>query len=534
MTSSQVSSKDRVLAGAHWAVIAIGALLITICACHSNLWYDEAFSVAIVQHSLSEIWSISADDVHPVLYYVLLKGVYDLFGLNIVAMRIFSVLGIVVLSLLGWTHVRRYAGAKTGLIFSVLAYMLPWSVRIALQIRMYSWLAVTIMLVALYAWRIAAETVRNSSGATSSKSEIRLHWWVVLFLASIASAYLQYYGAIAAFAIQAILVIVLIKYRAGTRALVTWVVGAAISVLAYVPWLTAVVSQVSMVSSGQYWIQFGLMSTPNELLLFPFNPPEMDHVSYFGYHQVALTAALCVCAVAFCVVSLYSFGKAKGNSEDNKTSSGIVVRSIASFCFVSYVATVLVVFAASLLIGHAVLYYRYLTVCIGPLALAMAYVFARTDKPVIGYVTVALIVACGLATMHSAKDFAEAGKNQEALDLYGNSCAKAAELADGRDVIGISSDSYVSTIIAADGTDLPIHYVSDIPNVALRAFEPNFVIGETYDDLLYDYDGVVVFLGKEEQAKELAERYGGTILDHKNAYHMYSTQWFDTFLIDFD
>ena len=55
------------------AIILIGTIFLLIPAFHSNIWFDESYSVAIANHSFSEIWAIGSHDVHPILYYWMLK-----------------------------------------------------------------------------------------------------------------------------------------------------------------------------------------------------------------------------------------------------------------------------------------------------------------------------------------------------------------------------------------------------------------------------------------------------------------------------
>ena len=54
-------------------IILIGTIFLAIPAFHSNIWFDESYSVAIANHSFSEIWTIGSHDVHPILYYWMLK-----------------------------------------------------------------------------------------------------------------------------------------------------------------------------------------------------------------------------------------------------------------------------------------------------------------------------------------------------------------------------------------------------------------------------------------------------------------------------
>ena len=81
----------------HISIIIIGIILILLGAFHTNIWYDESYSVAMSMRSFSDIWKIGQTDVHPVLYYFMLKILNIIFGLNILIYRLFSVLPVVIL-----------------------------------------------------------------------------------------------------------------------------------------------------------------------------------------------------------------------------------------------------------------------------------------------------------------------------------------------------------------------------------------------------------------------------------------------------
>ena len=53
--------------------------------------------------------------------------------------RIFSVISIALLGILGYTHIRKDFGEKAGAIFSLLTYTLPANIVYASEIRMYGW-----------------------------------------------------------------------------------------------------------------------------------------------------------------------------------------------------------------------------------------------------------------------------------------------------------------------------------------------------------------------------------------------------------
>ena len=92
---------------AHKIIIILGIIFILLAAFHEDIWFDESYSVAIAKHDFADIWKITGKDVHPPLYYWMLHIVWMIFGNNIIAFRLFSVLAIAILGILGYTHIRK-------------------------------------------------------------------------------------------------------------------------------------------------------------------------------------------------------------------------------------------------------------------------------------------------------------------------------------------------------------------------------------------------------------------------------------------
>lgn len=81
----------------HIGVIAIGIIFLSLCAFHTSLWFDESYSVAIAKHGFIDTWKITGNDVHPALYYWAIHIVYLIFGNSVLAFRLFSVIGTIIL-----------------------------------------------------------------------------------------------------------------------------------------------------------------------------------------------------------------------------------------------------------------------------------------------------------------------------------------------------------------------------------------------------------------------------------------------------
>ena len=266
----------------HLVVLALGSAFVLVGAFHGYIWFDESYSVAIANHSFSEIWRIGSGDVHPVLFYWALHVLNLVFGQNILAYRLFTVLGSVALASLGYTHVRRDFGWKPGVLFTAFVLFIPYTAIMATEIRMYSWATFSVMLCALTAWRIACalrEPAREGSVACVQKraqgkrllAGAPLSWWVVFAVSSLVSAYLHYFGAMSAFIVNLLLLIFCINRaarRRGAAALGVLVASAAIQVALYAPWLLVLVRQMGVVSNT-YWANMVFPVTYIEFATYP-------------------------------------------------------------------------------------------------------------------------------------------------------------------------------------------------------------------------------------------------------------------------
>ena len=306
----------------HLVVLALGSAFVLVGAFHGYIWFDESYSVAIANHSFSEIWRIGSGDVHPVLFYWALHVLNLVFGQNILAYRLFTVLGSVALASLGYTHVRRDFGWKPGVLFTAFVLFIPYTAIMSTEIRMYSWATFSVMLCALTAWRIACalrEPAREGSVACVRKraqgkrllAGAPLSWWVVFAVSSLASAYLHYFGAMSAFMVTLLLLIFCINRaarRRGAAALGVLVASAAIQVALYVPWLLVLVRQMGVVSNT-YWANMVFPVTYIEFATYPVRTSFVHFAlegSYGAVPQVVGRVLLAATLVWLCAWAIWS------------------------------------------------------------------------------------------------------------------------------------------------------------------------------------------------------------------------------------
>ena len=343
--------KDKILI-LNIIIIILGTIFISLGAFHTNIWFDESYSVAISNHSFSEIWNIGGNDVHPVFYYMMLKIVSLIFGNNILVFRLFSIVPIVILSILGITHIRKDYGERTGIIFSFLTLFLPIIASYSSEIRMYTWVMLFVTITAIYANRIY-------------KDELSIKNWVIFALFSLLSAYTHYYGLMFAGIINVILFIYLLKNREEkNKDLKIFIIQAVVECLLYVPWLYYFIKQLTSVGGG-YWIK----------LEFPDTLYNVLGIQYMGSLSNIFGFCFAICLYIYLVFVIYRCKKERISVKNARNS------------LLLYVLIVFIAFLISL--KSPILYPRYLMAITGLLIFFIADIMAKEKSK---YITIEICI----------------------------------------------------------------------------------------------------------------------------------------------
>ena len=343
--------KDKILI-LNIIIIILGTIFISLGAFHTNIWFDESYSVAISNHSFSEIWNIGGNDVHPVFYYMMLKIVSLIFGNNILVFRLFSIVPIVILSILGITHIRKDYGERTGIIFSFLTLFLPIIAAYSSEIRMYTWVMLFVTITAIYANRIY-------------KNELSIKNWVIFALFSLLSAYTHYYGLMFAGIINVILFIYLLKNRKGkNKDLKIFIIQAIVECLLYVPWLYYFIKQLTSVGGG-YWIK----------LEFPDTLYNVLGIQYMGSLSNIFGFCFAICLYIYLGFVIYICKKERISVKNARNS------------LLLYVLIVFIAFLISL--KSPILYPRYLMTITGLLIFFIADIMAKEKSK---YITIEICI----------------------------------------------------------------------------------------------------------------------------------------------
>ncbi len=103
-----------------------------------DFWYDEAFTGIITRMSWSKMWWMIFHDVHPPLYYYLLKPWAGLFYYSVFGFRSFSaIFGILSILSIYWIGKKLFS-QRIGLIASFLMTISPFAIQYSQEARMYA------------------------------------------------------------------------------------------------------------------------------------------------------------------------------------------------------------------------------------------------------------------------------------------------------------------------------------------------------------------------------------------------------------
>lgn len=209
----------------YMGLIVWGALCIT-----DNLWYDEAYTAALISHPLGELVRITSQDVHAPFYYILLKGFYTLCGggTHYWLLKLFSLLWMFAYLLLGKYGVKRLYDEQTSVYFMLFSILMPSMCIQAGNARMYA--------MGLFFFTAAALL---ACGILRRSSTVK---WILFCLCSIGSVYSHTFSMLETFILYLILLGALLYRKKYT--LLKWYLGSGLAVAAcYMSWLLVVYRQ---------------------------------------------------------------------------------------------------------------------------------------------------------------------------------------------------------------------------------------------------------------------------------------------------
>lgn len=256
----KISGKDAF----GWLLICISVLMLgkSTALCFSNdIWYDELFTVGMIEHSYGELIHFTAADVHPPLYYCVTKFFVDLCKLilpgagTVIPAKIVSVLPYFVLLLYSVTFIRKRFSIFTGGLFLFCVIAMPQMAAYTVEVRMYGWALLFVTAAFLHAYGCVTSGGLSADEAgretvTGHGRKACIHG-AALVVYGLAAVYTQYFAGVAVVMVY-LYVLAAFLYQDKGR-IKEWFLYVAVSIAGYVPWLFALAGQISAVSEN-YWI----------------------------------------------------------------------------------------------------------------------------------------------------------------------------------------------------------------------------------------------------------------------------------------
>ena len=270
---------------------------------------DEFYTQATVNFPLKYLLSITINDVHPPLYYLMLKAFTAMlapFMMDPVhVMKVFSTIPYVIILIISATRIRKeYGWLTAGVLCFALGVMSDFPIYYVV-VRMYSWAVLFLFLTFL--------CYRNVLNKPDTQS------WVLFTLFSLLGSYTHYFVAISTILLYLILLAHI--YKNNRDEVRRWLISAACCIIAYLPWVWILLGQMKRVHDT-FWIKTPTSATFIRYLL------------YFATNEKSLTAVLMAVAALAMIFFIYLLFKnyMKGDDDNNYVLTS----------FVLYFATIIV------------------------------------------------------------------------------------------------------------------------------------------------------------------------------------------------
>jgi hypothetical protein len=355
---------------------------------HESIWFDESYTAAAVTHSFAGVIANTVDDVHPPLYYVMLKIFTSFFGHSVFALRLFSVLGLCALAPLAMGPIKKIFGASSALIYMVIVFFTPISLSVGQDARMYTWACFFVTGAVLYGYM----AVRDGGKAN----------WRIFTVFALASVYTHVYALLEMALLYAILAVHIA--RNDRRKAVPFLISAASVFLLFLPWLFVLVRQAGAVIR-EFWIPRTTLHSVIEALYYPYG----TKFSTIG-DSVAGNVGL-LSAVVFTGIGLFT------DSDENTEGD-----SLARTCLAVMAMTLISAYLISVTV-KPIFYPRYFYTVFGLYAVLVMFGISKINFPVAKIVICVLLVGLSVPQLLFVNKFRFNGPMDEVVAMLGDKAA---------------------------------------------------------------------------------------------------------------
>lgn len=332
-----------------WLMVILGALVHGILCFGETIWLDEALTGTYIRMGWGELLAFTTTDVHPPLYYLIVKAGITLFGDHVYVVKLFSYLPFVFMLLLTAVKVQREYGSRIAFLLLAFLCATPCIIERNAEMRMYQWAMFFVFAFALWLF----------DAAKGNKKD-----WIICLIWGLCAAYTHYYALVAVALLYAIVFFVNIKKR---PVVIRILINGAVSVAGYLPWLLVFLGQAKTIKETGWWQEAGLSLTDiYEYFTFPFTEKT-------GYEAVLFLGML-IAAIFFWII---------GNKKEHKIEAAAC---IGTYLLLIVLGLLIVVFYQPVFIP------RFIYPTVGVLLLGLSLVISRWRTEVLCLLGVVLLL----------------------------------------------------------------------------------------------------------------------------------------------
>lgn len=226
--------------GFPWPLLLLTGLALLLRAARLDfqpLWWDEGYSVWFATHPLGQMAALTAQDIHPPLYYALVSLWTAVLGQGPVAFRLFSVLTGTLAVPVSYAAGRRMFGIRAAYLAAFLLAIHPLHIYYSQEVRMYGLVALWSVGILAAAWQVFGSSSpghpeRNPHEVGMQSKDLRAY--AAYLLLTTLALYTQYY---AVFLPIGLTLYALWRWRRDGRALLRWLIAQGVVALLYLPWV---------------------------------------------------------------------------------------------------------------------------------------------------------------------------------------------------------------------------------------------------------------------------------------------------------
>lgn len=358
-----------------WLMLIGGAILHGILCFGQTIWLDEALTGSYIRMGWGELLAFTTTDVHPPLYYFIVKAGITLFGDHVCVVKLFSYLPFVLTLILTAVKVRREYGNRTAFLILVFLCTTPCIIERNAEMRMYQWAMFFVYAFALWLFSAVKTKRRND--------------WLICLLFGLGAAYTHYYALVAVAILYAFFFFANIKDK---KIVINILINGVISVAGYLPWLLVFFGQAKTLKETGWWQEAGLsLADIYEYVIFPF-------AEKTGYEEMLFIGLLFV--VMLCLI----LGKGKEYKAETTAA-------ISTYILLILLGILVVIFYQPVFIP------RFIYPTVGVLLFGMAMVAAKWRTEII-CVMGAVLLLFAAKTYNSQLHYQYDGDSVPALHAF--------------------------------------------------------------------------------------------------------------------